>query len=373
MKSEVIKMQKLRVGVRGITGNFAWNLACNIRKERGIELAAGIARNDPSLKRLLAVIGSQHGKERERILRVLPKTMVLEEDNGNGLRTKVSEINSSQQFFKFIPACDFDPSSMCDIFVDLTRGANKPFEVQYSGFIENNPLLVVLDTGKSESFRGRLIAPPFVEPENPKHHKNVWRLGDCVVTAVASILNGMEKYLTEKIRKIGLTVFCILDSRTSDNMILPERAHALYFNAPPADLVRGCIRDDLKTIFSRSMIESPVMIQAHGLEYYALVLKVDVEGVKLDREEVIRMVTENGNVFLAPQSMNSTFDLAWEIRRKMLQIGSATAPIIPFERAIEVEQNASGTSVSIQAAVHYMGIGPVMFVQALKMLNEETG
>jgi len=190
---------------------------------------------------------------------------------------------------------------------------------------------------------------------------------------VASILNGMEKYLTEKIRKIGLTVFCILDSRTSDNMILPERAHALYFNAPPADLVRGCIRDDLKTIFSRSMIESPVMIQAHGLEYYALVLKVDVEGVKLDREEVIRMVTENGNVFLAPQSMNSTFDLAWEIRRKMLQIGSATAPIIPFERAIEVEQNASGTSVSIQAAVHYMGIGPVMFVQALKMLNEETG
>jgi len=366
-------MQKLRVGVRGITGNFAWDLACRIRKEKGIELAAGIARNDPSLQKLFAAIGSQRGRDRERMLRLFPKTMVLEDDNGNGIMTKVNDINSSQSFFKFIPACEFDPSSVCDVCVDLTRGAKKPFEVQYQGFIEKNPLLVVLDTGIGESFRGRLIAPPFVEPENTLHHKNVWRLGDCVVTAVASLLNGMEKTLKEKIRKIGLTVFCILDSRIGDNVILPERAHAIYFNAPPADLVRRCIRADLRTVFPHSEIENPIMLQAHGLEYYALVLKVEVEGAKLAKEDVIHLVTENGNVFLAPPSMNSTFDLAWEVQRRMLPSGTSTAPIIPFERAIEVEPSSNGTSVSIQAAVRYMGIGPDMCVQALKMLDENGG
>ncbi|MFH1448337.1 MAG: hypothetical protein ABIG39_05730 [Candidatus Micrarchaeota archaeon] len=355
-------VQKTRVGIRGVTGHFATGLLHKMRNRNCMVASVGIVRDDPTLWRVVKAIGTAPKKKKRSLRGFFPKLMVLECE-GNGARKRVEEINNSQNIFKFVPACDFNPNKECDIIVDVTRGARKPVEVQYEGFVRNKPAVVVLDTGKSESFRGRLIVPPFVEAAEKN---NVWRLGDCVVGAISCLLSGMKETLGGKIRKINTTIFCILDARVEDNFILPERAHSIYFKAPPADLVEKCLKKDMEKVFEGCKVEKPVLLQAHSLNDYALVLRVSISGMKLSKGDVLMMLQENPHVFIAPEGMTSTFDMDFGIRRLLGFIGDDLPPIVPFSNSVEVVSRMGGTDVVIRAAVRYADIGPVVCIDAIR-------
>ncbi len=364
--------QKTRVGIRGATGHFATNLLARMRKCDDIVPAVGIVRDDPGLWRTIEAITGAPAAKRKALRDFYPKLMVLESE-ANGVRDRVREINATQSArgggFEFVPACDFDPKAECDVLVDLTRGAKKPVEVQYESFARERPVIVTLDTGKEETLRGRLIAPPFVESGRDG---NLWRLGDCVLSAVFCLLSKVKENLGGRITRMGTTVFCILDSKINDNFILPERAHALYLRAPPADLVESCLKWDMERIFSGSEVEKPVIVQAHGLNYYALIIRLSVSGAEVARNDVLEMLSQGPHVLLAPESVTSTFDIDFGVRRLLGTVGDDLPPFIPFSNSVEAERAREGTNITIRAAVRYADVGPVMCLDAVRALSRSS-
>ncbi|MFH0817130.1 MAG: hypothetical protein V1909_00675 [Candidatus Micrarchaeota archaeon] len=357
--------QKTRVGVRGVTGHFATGLLYRIRKTDDIVASVGIAREDPTLWRTIRAIETAPQGKRKALTEFFPKLMVLESEK-NGTREIVETLNKAQDVFKFVPSCDFNPVAECDVIVDVTRGAKNPVEKQYEGFARNNPVIVTLDTGQEESLRGRLIVPPFMEKGRDG---KVWRLGDCVASAVSCILTKLTESLKGSVKKIGTTVFCILDSKINDNYILPERAHALYLKASPADLVEKCLKSDMERVFSSCEIETPTIVQAHSLNDYALIVKLSVAEVGISKQNVLGILRGSPHVFIVSEEMGSTFDIDFGLRRLLRLIGEDLPPVVVFSNAVEIEKACNGTNITIRAAVRYADVCPVMCVDAIRTLK----
>jgi len=176
-------------------------------------------------------------------------------------------------------------------------------------------------------------------------------------------------------RSVSIVVVCILDSKVGDNYILPERAHSLYFNAPPAPLVKECLREDMKQIFAHCEIEEPTLIQAHGLDHYALVVRIGLDAARVSedvsKEGVPKWVGSSPHVLVASEEMNSTFDIE-KVRKRLAAVGMDTPPIAVFPNSVTVERLNGEITVKIEAAVRYSEISPLTCIDAIRMIRQRS-
>ena len=136
--------EKIRVCIRGMSGLLGNRLALAIKKQKDMEVVAGICRNDQSLNRIL------NGRlSREE----LPREMYLDEPH-----KVVSEVNESQSLITFRPADQIRLKKLCDVVVDTTSPGSrgKTWDEKYKHF--RKP--VIIQSGEYPN--GRLIAPPLI-------------------------------------------------------------------------------------------------------------------------------------------------------------------------------------------------------------------
>ena len=81
------------------------------------------------------------------------------------------------------------------------------------------------------------------------------------------------------------------------------------------------------------------------------------------------MIGDAPHVWLAPESVTSTFDIDFGMRKLVDRVGGDLPPFIPFSNSVEVERAKEGTSITIRAAVRYADVGPVMCIDAIRMLR----
>ncbi|GEM_PF-1969510 len=364
--------QEIRVGIRGFTGKFGWRTLGHLLKCNDMKVTVGVEANSPRFKAFLKGANSLADEQKSKLACAIPSTIVLETGKHDSVRKAVEQLRLLNRNLDIVPFCDFNPLKHCDVFLDLTRGAEQNFEQRFPDFVAKRPLLVTIDTGRHETVRGRLVVPPsFVEPETDSSHensKNIWRLGDCVTSAVNLLLSGVKEKLGNRLSDIRTTIFCLLDEKLPDIGLLPERVHSLYFK--PADFVSETVKSDLRKIFGRDSIGSFKLVQMHGFDCYALSVDFQVLGEIISAASIAEAISGRPHILNA-KGMDSTADVDLFLRPLHSHISNDLPPVIFFPDAISVEKNNTGCIVSMGAAVRYLEISPRLVADGIRMVASE--
>ncbi|MDO8340208.1 MAG: hypothetical protein Q7T16_06140 [Candidatus Burarchaeum sp.] len=345
----------IRVGIRGIAGRYGQGLVRELAKRPDEAVVTlGIEHNNATLKNLITGLENLPKGARG----IWPKRMLLEE----GIAT-VKKLNSSQKIFEFDEALGrSDIGKLCDVFVDVTRGA-KHFEAVYWHLFDEVPVFLMADEYHDTSGpRGRLIAPPLAgEDKWSSVGKNVWRVGDCIVSSLARLFGGLK----EDMSGMGLHAVTLLDRKTgypsvakSTSLCLGEEKFIVQWH------------DELNQLFGRGVWakEDMSLVHVFATNYYIVNMSM---GLKQEhaRKDVLEFIKSNEKVMVLGQDMCSTDEIEEKIVAPARGMGMEVPPVLVFEKGLDVQPSDEGTNVKLSFAIQCYEIGSSTFAQVIRQVG----
>ncbi len=328
--------KKIRVGIRGMSGLLGSRLALAIRKNADMVLSAGIVRNDETLNRVL------HGPQKHSIW---AEHMYLDEAH-----RVVYELNNSQSLVEFEPADQLNLSKICDIVVDTTPPKSRPekWNQKYKHF--KKP--VILQSGEYPN--GRLITPPLIE--EIKEESNIYRQGDCILSALSPILASLESVIS------GFRVHFLMQYGESlHDYPTSQRINSTYLR----DDLALQIQDELNSLFREKEIVVEGLLQVPGLDYYTLTLHVNTN-IPLNGKDLKSMLEQRPRVMVAPEGISSTYEIDHFLREESKAIGKDIPPIVIYNS--DLKDSESKTEHRIRATVYSRMIAVLPNIDSIRIL-----
>lgn len=330
---------RIHVGIRGMAGLLGKRLALEIQKHPDIEIICGILKNDETLKRFL------YGPFEDDMAWIRNIPMYLDEG-----RRIVQEINESQQKIRFGAADQLNLGKMCDILVDTAApGSREKWDQRYEHF--KKP--VIIQSG--EYPHGKLIAPPLIE--EGKKQGNIYRQGDCILSALSPILAPFKSTA----KRIRVNIVMQYDQRLQD-YTTNQRINALYLRD---DLGRQ-LEGELKSLFNEQEMIMENVLQKPGLDYYLATLHLDTKK-PMSGQYVRQMLEERPRIKIAPEGITSTYEIDHLLREEAHALGRDIPPIVLYSSDLNYSQPKK-RDIRIRAAIYSRLIAVLPNIDAIRIL-----
>ena len=322
-----------------MAGLLGKRLAREIQKNPDIEITFGIVKNDETLKRFL------YGPFEDDMTWITNIPMYLDEG-----RAKVREMNGLQQKIRFAPTDQINLGKKCDILVDTAApGSRTKWDQRYEHF--KKP--VIIQSG--EYSYGRLIAPPLIE--ETKTQGNIYRQGDCILSALSPILTPLKSVA----RKIRVNILMQYDQRLQD-YTTNQRINALYLRD---DLERR-LEGELKSLFNEQEIIMENVIQKPGLDYYLATLHLDTNK-PISGKDIRQILEERPRIKIAPDGMTSTYEIDHLLREEAHALGRDISPIVLYSSDLNDSQ-LKKKDIRIRATIYSKLIAVLPNIDAIRIL-----
>lgn len=337
-----IQDQRIRVGIRGISGLLGSRLALAIARQPDMQVTVGIARNDPTLER---VIKLEH-LLRERG-RTLATTLCLDEPHA-----VVRALNATRAPLAFEPADQFALHRHCDVIVDATSpGVSKKYDEVYRA----STIPVILQSG--EFPRGTLIAPPLFEAMNG----NIWRQGDCCLSGLVPVLSLFKEHAA------AIDIHLLMQySEPLHDFPTDQRIQATYRR----DDLSGQLARELPLLMNNTTCRVHVL-QVPALDYYTASIDITL-GQTISGAHVLQMIHSAPRIYLADQSISSTYEIDHHLREPLRAIGADLAPIVVYGASLQPTVEERSNHVRFDVAFYSRLIAILPNIDAIRILSRGT-
>lgn len=328
---------KIRVGIRGISGHLGNRLAMTIKKQDDMELVFGIAKNDASLGRILNSVWARE---------VLPQNMFLDNQEST-----IEDVNctKAREFFRFQNTENLNLSEMCDILIDATSpGSRGRWDQKYAGF--GKP--VVLQSG--EYPEGVLITPPLIQK---KEGGNIYRQGDCLMSALSPVLNAISS-VSDYFRIQVLMQFTSVLRDYPTN----QRTSATYIR----DDLGSKLEEELQSLFPEKEMFVDNLLQVPGLEYYTITLVFNA-GKSISGADLKQKLIEHPRIFVVPSELKSSYELDHFIREEARAFGKDISPVAVYGCDLDFREKKT-SSIRLRIAVYYKMVAVLPNIDSIRIL-----
>ncbi len=292
-------LKPVRIGIRGIAGLLGLRLAHFINRLPGVELTFGIAKKDPTLQKLLALMNQSI------LTSNLPQKMYLAER-----QRCIKATNEEQSLIHFLPIDQLALRKSCDILIDTTSpGGKNELEDQIRSF----PGWTILQSGEQPN--GRLVVPPLFQKDSSSGR--IIRQGDCIISGVAPVLACFQDLIAE----VRMSVVMQYSKKLGD-FPMSQRIHASYLN----EEARTQIGDDLADLLPDSKTSVDSLIQIPGLDYYNVNLTICTTE-PISGDDILARLSNRPRIMILPCTVTSTYGIDLMLREPARIQGQEIPPI----------------------------------------------
>lgn len=278
----------------------------------------------------------------------LPKYLYLDAN-----KDVVKTLNKSQSKVKFKHIDQLNLSNVCDIVIDTTPSGNGSiWRKRYADF-DNH---VIFQSGAFPY--GALISPPFLRK---KSTEKFFRQGNCIISALSPILYTFN----DLIESAKINVVMQYTGKLSVDIPTTQRIIATYLN----ESLLQQMNSELQFLFPSKTIELTDLYQVPSLDYYSLSLHF-VFKEKLTNKRIRKLLIDTPRVFVAPQTVSSTYEIDHYLREQAKESGNDFPPITVY--GCDLTDNMKRRNIKLRLAIHSRSIAVLPNIDAVRMLvNEE--
>ncbi len=332
--------KKIRVCIRGIFGLLGSRIALAIGRNSDIELAVGIAKNDPTLADALKTMNVLPEDIRKK---VFADKMYLDERH-----SIVRDLNASQAITKFEPADQLNLSKECDIVIDAASpGSIGKWMDRYCAFDGN----ILVQSG--EYPMGRTIAPPLVRQTNDEG--NIFRQGDCALSGIVPVLASLAPFASRFTMHILTQYTDKLMDYTTD-----QRLGSTYIRTD----VKEQVQNELNLLLPETELVLLGVSQVSGLSYYTATLLVETK-YPISGSDIKELLRSKPRIRVIPD-LSSTYEITHYHRERLQAFGMEIPPIIVF--GADLNSTAKSTLLRLCIAIDYRYIAVLPNIDAIRML-----
>jgi glyceraldehyde-3-phosphate dehydrogenase/erythrose-4-phosphate dehydrogenase len=332
--------QKLRVGIRGISGLLGTRLAEKIQQEPDMEVSFGTAINDQTLERFFA--RSEYLVKMDRPP-LAPLLLIA------GKHKEVRGLNAPGRACE--PLDQYSIYKLCDVLIDAT-GPGVSVKFQNDDLESGIP--VILQSG--EYPRGRLIAPPAIQNGQSK----LYRQGDCVLSGIAPIVAALQCG-EFGIESVTASVLMQYSSQLHDYPT-SQRICATYLRRDIASEVKM----ELGFLFPNTTFQVNPVLQVPGLDYYTVTLNVQTR-TPVRGNELMEVLAKSQRTFMSGDDISSTYQIDHYLRESIA--GSELPPIGIYSKFVEPKGSWPATSLVICASLYSRFMAVLPNIEAVRMVT----
>ena len=248
---------------------------------------------------------------------------------------------------------------MCDVFVDVTRGA-RHFETMYGQIFKEVPVVLMADEyHDANGPRGRIIAPPLVGSRGwSSVGRNVWRVGDCIISSIARLTGELKG----EVKNASMHAVTLLDEKAG----YPSVEKAVSLKLGDGKFIAQW-HDELGQLFGTGVWagEDMSLVHVFATNYYMVSVSMGIEG-EWSSKQLLEMMDANKGVMVLGQEIGSTEEIESKIVAPAREAGTAIPPVLIFSRGLEARQADEGTRAKVSFAIQCYEIGPSTFANVIR-------
>ena len=332
----------IKVAVVGLIGNLGSRLTAILNQSPEFEVAAGVVQPDNNLTKNLDILS---------VSPQLKQTIFAEKMFMTGRRKDINLWNQKQNQVYFESVDQLSLKKEVEAVIDVTPKGSRELIQQYHDFA--GP--VILQSGAAPL--GKSISPPIIE----KADNNIYRQGDCLVSALVPVLKAFDGLKSVRLHLIKQYGEKLLDYPTY------QRVNAIYLCTDVADYLKA----ELSSLMPQVGIEVEGVYQIPGLMYYTATLALELAH-PIDGSILKERLSSLPRMMVVADELTSSYDIDYRLRDPFRAVGRGLPPISIYGATLEPGLGSSSKSVKIQLAIYYKLIAVLPNVDALRvfLLNE---
>lgn len=320
-----------KVTIRG-TGLLACRLLLALARSQDIKVNSAIAKEDPTLTRLLN--SWTYGGELTR--RSFPKHFFID-----GKSSVVKGLADQYPHLNFSPLEELSLEKQCDALIDTAPMGSNKMDQEYRNF--SGP--IICQDGVYPW--GHLIAPPLTTVSIKEKR---FRQGGCIISGLTPVFSELR----DIIKRVRITIVMQDDSR--GDYFIAERTNTFRF------LDSERINTELSQLFEAEIVVEN-LVQIPGILNYAILPVIEChKGVTATLLE--ERLSKLPRVRLIPKGVSGTHDL--NLIRSTDQ--SSIPPIAVFAESFKLHDTSESTIVKMTIGLHYPMLAVLPNVDAARML-----